>query len=91
VPSVMEAPDGVYEKQQQDELEAERAVQPVSPTPRRQWWRLLIPFIPSRKPDTRRPSQWGRSPLMDPSQPELQPIDRLARDFPHLYTLAAWG
>ena len=89
MPSVLEAPESVQEPESEvwNSLEAVQTVSVEFPVPRRPFWRQLVASAVRLVPGTgrrSRPEQW--STVNDP-RPEMLAIDRLARDFPHLYTL----
>lgn len=85
--NVLEAPETTQEEQRQPSLEAAPRVAPV---PRRPFWQSFRAKLAAFVSGTRqRPDQDYY--IVDARKPELQAVDRLVRDFPHLYIHSSCG
>lgn len=82
---ILEAPETVHEEAWRDSSEAAQAVSLGEPASRRGFWRLLAAYVTGLVPGGRQRSKQRQDVIVDSRQPELQYVDRLAREYPHLY------
>jgi hypothetical protein len=84
MPSVIAAPERIQEQPRP-------TASPEPSGPQRQLWHWLVASFTSHASQTRQRPQQCQSLMINSSQAQMQPMDRLTCDYPHLYTLATSG